>query len=439
MLDAIYYPYFQPPASWLRRAALCWNTVYRFRPHDAPPDSEDLVALDSELGGVLDSIRDFSGVDVGDELLDWVDANLSRWRTAPHAAASPGDPLAGLWRSKFPSGGLIDALAERGLAVINHEPTLHEMAEWEVPEWKSRHRETLMEAVDVEHKDPDEPDGILRLSFPFEAPHPGSPQYRHAVLKAKSWNAWRRGDKLTSRQLEAEADALRERHLVNVRDTVSVVMLPEELAEHYLALVAREFAARRGAVPVAARAQYIDVVTHAYRSVHGRVAEGLLNLYLPQDIDDLEPARLREVRDELAHRRRYFHAEIDGLIGQLVPDTPRGDSGEQASDRDRLARNVAAAERDLIALGHEQVQAVQAAYRKARLEAAVVPMGLTLTPPAVFAALGSALGIGLLGPLGVGAAVGVALQAVRLGRGAADAHRASSAWSYVLDVQRGVG
>jgi hypothetical protein len=99
-------------------------------------------------------------------------------------------------------------------------------------------------------------------------------------------------------------------------------------------------------------------------------------------------------------------------------------------------RKLQDAERDLVALAREQVEAVEATYSKARLEAAVVPLGLTLTPPAVFAALASALDIGLLAPAGVGAAIAVAIQAMRRGGRAADAELASSPWSYVLDVRR---
>jgi hypothetical protein len=96
VLDAIYYPYFHPPAAWLRRAALCWNTVYRFLPPDAPPDHADVAELDAELGGVLGELHPSEiYIDVGSELLDWVDASLDRWQAASRGPASETNPLVG--------------------------------------------------------------------------------------------------------------------------------------------------------------------------------------------------------------------------------------------------------------------------------------------------------------------------------------------------------
>src|SRR4051794_17965516 len=163
MLDAIYYPYFYPPEVWLRRAALCWNTVYRLRTPDALPDSAEIAELDAALGGVLGDL-DFHSVyrDVIQEFLDWLDANLERWQRMPRTP-DERSPLVGLLPSKFPGGELIDELVNRQVASVETHESERLIPKWELEEWESRFLEAPARA--------------------YGPPRRGSAQYRYEELQ----------------------------------------------------------------------------------------------------------------------------------------------------------------------------------------------------------------------------------------------------------------
>lgn len=82
MISVIYYPYLSPEPEWLRRAALCWDEVYRLRPHDAPDDPEEIVILNEALGGLLKSDDPRHWVDMDSEtkigFITWLKDRMMR-------------------------------------------------------------------------------------------------------------------------------------------------------------------------------------------------------------------------------------------------------------------------------------------------------------------------------------------------------------------------
>jgi hypothetical protein len=158
-----------------------------------------------------------------------------------------------------------------------------------------------------------------------------------------------------------------------------------------------------------------------YRTLGGEVAESVLQLHMPKDIDSVDPARLREVRDELGPRRRSFRAELDAFAERLVRDI------ESERDADRAVR-------DVVDRAEAEIRRVDAAYKKARLDVVGAPVGLTFAPPAIATVLASLLGVGVLGPLGIGAVVGLAARSALASHRAGRADRDASPWSYVLEA-----
>jgi hypothetical protein len=400
MLDAVYYPYFSPTPGWLRRASLCWNTVHRLRTRDAPEDPEAIAELDAALGGVLadigfeDAAEQSDRYAISDEFLNWLDADIERWRGAARVAAEH-NALIGLYASKFPGGALIEELSNRGVAEVRSEPGTVRMPDWEA--------ETFgWEAA-------------------AEVPTPGSPEDRYSSLKLRASRHRFEGRSSEADDLERHAETLRREHLVTVDTPKYLIRLPEGIASHYVALVARQVAEQSNLDLVADQRQSTNVVTHSYRTLGGEVAESVLQLHMPKDIDSVDPARLREVRDELGPRRRSFRAELDAFAERLVRDI------ESERDADRAVR-------DVVDRAEAEIRRVDAAYKKARLDVVGAPVGLTFAPPAIATVLASLLGVGVLGPLGIGAVVGLAARSALASHRAGRADRDASPWSYVLEA-----
>jgi hypothetical protein len=207
-----------------------------------------------------------------------------------------------------------------------------------------------------------------------------------------------------------------------VPSSKSIVWLPEGIAAHYVSLTARDVAESSGFDLVADERQSTEVVTHAYRSMHGRIAQAVLELHIPNDIDSVEPARLREVRDELAPRRRRFSSEVASFAEKIVP-------------RLESERDVERAISDVVELAEDQIRAVDIAYKKARLDTANTSIGISFAPPAIGTLLASLLGVAVIAPAGIAVAVGVAARGIVAGRRKAGADRDASPWSYVLEVE----
>jgi hypothetical protein len=401
MLDAVYYPYFSPGPEWLRRASLCWNTVHRLRTRDAPEDPESITELDEALGGVLaemsfeDMAEDANARHRLDEFLDWVDADIEKWQVATRHAAE-NNALVGLYRTKFLVGDLVLKLEERGVAEVHSEPSSISMPDWEAATY-----------------------GFEQMKM---APLPGSPEELYESLRQRAWQSRHDGRSSEADVHEQQAEKLLRDHLVEVPSSKSIVWLPEGIAAHYVSLTARDVAESSGFDLVADQRESTEVVTHEYRSMHGRIAQAVLELHMPNDIDSVEPARLREVRDELAPRRRRFSSEIASFAENIVP-------------RLESERDVERAISDVVALAEDQIRAVDIAYKKARLDSVNTSIGISFAPPAIATLLASLLGVAVIAPAGIAVAVGFAARGIVAGRRKAGADRGASPWSYVLEVE----
>jgi hypothetical protein len=90
----------------------------------------------------------------------------------------------------------------------------------------------------------------------------------------------------------------------------------------------------------------------------------------------------------------------------------------------------------LVELASERVEQTKRAYRNARFGLSTQALGVSLTPPALVTAAASALHIGLLGPIGLSAALSLFAAGKVIEWRQARADRDRSPWSYVLDLSR---
>lgn len=200
------------------------------------------------------------------------------------------------------------------------------------------------------------------------------------------------------------------------------VYLPKDIALHYLALAASK-AAQDGNRDLAADQEtFTDVVFYSARTARSIVASSVLEAYLPADLDRLEASRIADIRMELSAKRLEFQAATQQLVDEFLEVSSEGE--------------LANVQTSISALARERVERTQAIYRRAKLQTLVESVGVTLTPPALLTSVASALGIGVFGPAGIGAALSLFGAGILLKSLSARAERAQSPWSYVLDVSK---
>lgn len=154
-------------------------------------------------------------------------------------------------------------------------------------------------------------------------------------------------------------------------------------------------------------------------SVRGEVATTVLQAYLPKDLSNLEVERIAEFREEFAAQRLAYQTAVQSLVDEATKVASEGE--------------LESLKASIVELAKEKVDDTRRAYRRANQEMVVKAVGVSLTPPAIATSIGSALGIGIFGPAGIVAALSILGAKLLLDRDKANAERAKSPWSYVLD------
>ena len=149
----------------------------------------------------------------------------------------------------------------------------------------------------------------------------------------------------------------------------------------------------------------------------------VLEAYLPASLENMEPARLADVRLRLADQRHDYEVETQELVSKYAGV--------------RSAGEAAGLEAELIRRAKARVDETKNAYRASKIEIASQALGISFAPPAFASLIASALGVGLLAPAGVAAAVGVAVTKMYYEHRSARAQR-DPGWSYVLELQRAI-
>jgi hypothetical protein len=230
-----------------------------------------------------------------------------------------------------------------------------------------------------------------------------------------------------STALEKKAEEIRQQHLRTVRSfgDPTIIYLPKDIALHYLSLCASQAATdKKGNQKrdlVADGGRFTEAVFHDY-SVSGEVATTVLQAYLPKNLADLEFERIAEFREEFAAQRLAYQIEIQSMVEKA---TKVASEGELEALKDSI-----------VELAKQNVDDTRSTYRRAHQEMVIKAVGVSLTPPAIATAIGSALGIGIFGPAGIVAALSILGAKLLLDRDKANTERAKSPWSYVLDSAR---
>jgi hypothetical protein len=398
---AIYYPNLYPPLKWLRIAALCWDTVYNIEPVDAPARPQAIADLDRELGGgfleALTFDRPIRDRELMNEFAAWVEENANRFRDQP--LMEERDRLAGDLSYFYPGklGGvdapIVDQLQQLGLARIESKRAIIELPDWEAS-WHG------MEVIAPE-------------------PEPGSPGWEYQRLRDAAWST---DDPGQTQRLRAEAEALRESHLVSVDEVTPRLLVPRELGLYYISLCASYLAARerRDLATTAERFTHV-VVSSSRETAAADITQAIVKAYVPADIDQIEPARLAELRETLRHERHACQADVQRLLDEFQRIASEGQLAKLRDDAVELART--------------RIEATRRAHKHANLELAVEVMGVSLAPPALLATTASLIGIGLFAPLGIAAALGVGTAKAYLAWRRRAETQQKTEWSYIFRLQ----
>ena len=404
MNTAVYYPHFCPTAEWLRRAALLWDQVYVLDPVGTL-HSPEVERLDEALGGVLQRVDPWrlGEPEVSNLVLDglgnWLELRAREMGTRATSEESFRELETLLPRTKVPEGPVIDMLKAHGVLQVEEQTVDVELPVWEVDEFYARYMESPML---------------------ISEPAPGSDHEKYEALSRRWQNAELKGDVRKAERLRAKAEAIRSRNLTTVQDHSTSYRLPTGVAREYLALCAAGIAAADGRDVVSAGEPWIEPVMSSDPALRGEVAFGLLELVLPEDIDTIADSDLATFRAESATKRLTWQAEIQQLV----------DTYAAAASVDSYLR----VREQLIELANERVEETKRLYRSANLRTATEALSISLTPPALATFAASALGIGLIGPIGLSAALSlIAAERVLEWRSVQRAHR-NSPWSYVLDI-----
>lgn len=399
---ALFYPHLYPTKRSLKLAALCWDSVYTLTPSSAvPPPPSQLAELDDALGGVLRT-EDFAhasqSYELQEEFARWVDARADELGASAQLADREFPDLVALFSGKLGFGAPGFArLSEMGLVRRAWESVERRIPSWQRSEFEERD---------------------------FESPYSGptdeeSRQYEpYSKLKERAASE----DEPAKRaELEREATSYYESHLVSVEDGYDRVWIPEIVALHYLSLCAAHVAEDDNRDLVASDETFTDAVFNDARAYGGRVSTATVEALLPVGLDELDAARVAELRQELRLERRSHMTDVSDFVSEFERIASVG-------EWQRL-------ERDAVEQAQLAEAGVRGAARRARIDLAREAVSISLTPPAVASTIASLLGVGLFVPAGIALALSlVGAQAYLRYREGSDP--SPERWSYAVKLGR---
>jgi hypothetical protein len=197
-------------------------------------------------------------------------------------------------------------------------------------------------------------------------------------------------------------------------------LVREDIALHYLSLVASRMAEKKNADLFAETSEFTRTVFYSARVARSDVATAVLSAYLPKDLGALPPSRIAELRSELAAGRLRFQKDVQSLVDEYSP----------VPSEEELQRLRAS----MIAIAKERIEQSREAYRLTRISAAIKTFGVSLTPPALLTTVASALGIGIFLPAAIGSTLALFGAQTLIDLKKARLEREKAAWSYVLKV-----
>jgi hypothetical protein len=405
MNSVIYYPHIVPAPKWLKLAALCWESVYTLRPADGEDWSAlaEIEPLDTALGSILRPLypSEISRIPaVRDDFIRWIHARAGQ-REVGNPEPFEFPHYWWMYNSKVADPEIRQALEQAG--------------------WLTTHTDTYSERVPRWTSDQDSRRGIEWIEDPADPRGSRSKTARrYRELKAVAREAWASGDREEAVRLNAEAQAFLHKHMVTRQRSRSTLLLPKDVSLSYLSICAAWAGKQEHRDIAADSARFTDPVMHGYAGLRGEVASSLLEAYLPENLADVEPQRIRDFRQVYGPQRLKFQVAVQELVNKF---TAVSSEGELDSVQEHIG-----------ALAREQVEAAKKAYRSAKVKIGLATFGITVTPPALLTLLASLLGIGAFPPEAVLAAIALFTARSYIALNEAKAARDASPWSYVVEA-----
>lgn len=429
MNTVLYYPYITPRSDWLKMAALCWDKVYRIVPHNGVTNDTDAIReLDEALGGILEpvDIRPY-GQTIAPQFWEWVEAREERLAQSEWSSDSyrERDAVFGIYTVKFHGEEFVEELNYRGLARVDHNNfrIVREEVGWGLARQTEEDNPDLYEEIEADRREYErlleEARGAESRARHFEdrARMAGFELLRKRnegfLLQAEEFRR-------KAEVLKAEAEQIRQENVVATYEQ-PIVYLPKDVALHYMSLCAVDAANDDGRDLVADGGKFTDAVLHDYE-IRGEVGTAVLEAYLPENLSELDPERIKEFREEFSAQRLAYQTAVQEIVDQYASTASEGTLETVRKQIEDLAR--------------ERVNETKKTYQRANQRMVINTLGMSLTPPAIATVIGSALGIGIFAPAGIAAAVSLFAAKVLLDRDEARSEMAKSPWSYVLSAAK---
>lgn len=184
--------------------------------------------------------------------------------------------MIGLHSSKFPDHGSIELLKANGLikyAYVPVEGTQRIYLKWE-----------------LEKKLP----GYEGFSAERE---------RYKNLIEEGYHLQRIGKIVEGKALLKEGAELRERHVVFAPELRKEILMPQDVAFHYLSLYANLAAADLNSDVATDVERFTETVVYDSRSRRSEIAKSILEAYIPANLAEMDPSRISEFRETFSTQR----------------------------------------------------------------------------------------------------------------------------------------
>lgn len=407
MNSVLYYPGFYPSTNWLRVAALCWDTVFSFRPIGRLQPSE-IAEFDEQLGGLLSptDIAEFSSqTEVLDNFESWISRNTKRLGAKQGLLESKLMMLDGLFSSFRDQEGSWQRFTEiltrygvcstkqldiRGVPIGDFEPRLTY------------------------------PEGVYQSSYEDD-------------LRQAYWDSMALGDQRRADKIVRAIDKLHKKTFVKAVESESpvpiqyakeVVFLPPEVPFHFLSLCANKAAVALAADLAAESHTYLATCLYSKERLTADIAPELLKAFIPSALESLPIEKLCELRNELSTSRLKYQRDVQAIVDEF--------SKLFSEDRLKVAKGR------LLELAKERLEETQRAYTRSKIDGTLKTFGFAVAPPVLLSTLASLLGLGVFMPVAIASAVSalIAQRLVEVEKARAERH--SAGFSYVLEVKRRV-
>lgn len=202
----------------------------------------------------------------------------------------------------------------------------------------------------------------------------------------------------------------------------SEIYLPSEVALHYLSLCASKAATIKKADLYGANDDFFDTTISSSNRATVNVMHNIVNAYVPENLSELTPKAIGEIREELAEKRLLFQSEIQSLSKKFTDIS----SEDELETLKRRIENIA----------RDRINETQKSFRDNKIKMVLKSIGISLTPPALAGYIASALSIGILEPVGIGLSIALFSGNTILEYNKAKSDYNNNAWSYIIDLKK---